>query len=268
MDHTFTKPGKETSFIVRRYLTITPSNNNDILCEKFVPDGSTSLVFNFSGTVTVIDKGEKITVPPFFITSPIKRTLIIEANPAPQTIVAICKASVFSRYFRIKNNRYTESPFFSAHNIIPVTLYESMSKCDSPEDRIKLFEEFIQQKNSVGYQPDEIDKVYDQIMELTDFTRLNTLMANLELNPRSFRRKFLERVGVNAKMLSRLVRINYLWNCFLTDNETDFQNMVFDGKYFDQPHLINDFKKIIGESPKSFFKRNQSDMQIISGKNI
>ena len=143
-----------------------------------------------------------------------------------------------------------------------------MSKCDSPEDRIKLFEEFIQQKTSVGYQPDEIDKVYDQIMELTDFTRLNTLMANLELNPRSFRRKFLERVGVNAKMLSRLVRINYLWNCFLTDNETDFQNMVFDGKYFDQPHLINDFKKIIGESPKSFFKRNQSDMQIISGKNI
>jgi AraC-like DNA-binding protein len=45
----------------------------------------------------------------------------------------------------------------------------------------------------------------------------------------------------------------------------DYQSVVFMANFHDQAHLINDFKKIIGETPKAFFSRNLDNVRVISG---
>ena len=64
----------------------------------------------------------------------------------------------------------------------------------------------------------------------------------------------------------RIVRFNYLWDKIRTEHVLDYQDLVFDGHFFDQSHFIKDFKDIIGETPSYFFKRNLQHLQIISGK--
>lgn len=73
-------------------------------------------------------------------------------------------------------------------------------------------------------------------------------------------------MGLNAKSLARIVRVNYLWSNIINHQAVDFQKMVFEGDYFDQAHLIHDFKQIVGETPSYFFKRNLDNVKIISGK--
>jgi hypothetical protein len=42
--------------------------------------------------------------------------------------------------------------------------------------------------------------------------------------------------------------------------------MVYDGNYYDQAHLIHDFKAVIGEAPFHFFKKEQDKVVFLSGK--
>ena len=64
----------------------------------------------------------------------------------------------------------------------------------------------------------------------------------------------------------RIVRLNYLWTKIKYDSAVDYQDLVFNGNYFDQSHFINDFKYIVGETPNQFFNRNLEIVEYFSGK--
>ncbi|MCF8359432.1 MAG: helix-turn-helix domain-containing protein [Prolixibacteraceae bacterium] len=259
-------PNKELSFLIRRFLLIEPEDGQNSLTDKFIPDGCVSLAFNFGGKVSIFDDNKRILLPGYFIVVPVSRTIFVEVNHIPETLVAVCNASVFSRFFGIKFTNFYGGLFPKAENVIPRQVYNAMGCMQNHSERIPMLEHFLLKLTSQKYFPDEIDRVYDQIMNCYGVENVNRLLENLNFNPRSFRRKFQCRVGISAKALSRIVRVNYLWNCYLTNNKADFQEMVYSGGYHDQAHLINDFKKIIGETPAKFFKRDQHSLRIISGK--
>jgi methylphosphotriester-DNA--protein-cysteine methyltransferase len=141
-----------------------------------------------------------------------------------------------------------------------------IGEAQTSSGRIKLFEKFLSTEFNHSYHPDYIDKIYNDIIASKGEKQVNKILENSEISPRSFRRLFLSRTGINAKNLSRIVKVNYLWDCYLKGNKNDFQNMVYTMNYHDQAHLINDFKKITGESPNRFFKRANSNSALLSAK--
>ena len=74
---------------------------------------------------------------------------------------------------------------------------------------------------------------------------------------KQLRRAFLERVGVGPKALARIARINYAARLIGTANRTHADVAVRAG-YFDQPHLIRDFREMCGVTPLQY-ARNMSD---------
>lgn len=86
------------------------------------------------------------------------------------------------------------------------------------------------------------------------------------MSPSSLQRKFARRVGISPKGLMRITRLNYLWDRIRHGCAVDFQDMVFEGKYFDQAHFIKDFKSLTGEAPGHFFARNLEATRMLSGK--
>ena len=76
----------------------------------------------------------------------------------------------------------------------------------------------------------------------------------------------LKEAGITPKKLLRLVRFDYLWTKINNEKTIDYQDLVFDGNYFDQAHFINDFKSITGETPSYFFNRNLQITKMFSGR--
>ena len=64
----------------------------------------------------------------------------------------------------------------------------------------------------------------------------------------------------------RIVLLDYLWTKIKDENAIDYQDLVFDGNYSDQSHIIKDFKSNIGETPGYFFNRKLQIAKILSGK--
>lgn len=103
-----------------------------------------------------------------------------------------------------------------------------------------------------------IESTLDIIKATNGRLTIKELSANEYISERHLNRLFNEYIGINAKMFSRLVRVNHSINIF---KKIDYKNCLNTAQilgYFDQSHFIRDFKQICGVSPNLFF-RNMSD---------
>lgn len=266
-EYNFLAPSSRFAFLVRNYISIWQPAGGPPLFDKYIPDGSATLVFNFEGEVRCFFCQEGNALPPFFLIAPLTQTVGIEVNPPCRSLVIVCNSSQFSRFFNLRFDQLADEPYHPASFLGGDALWQKMKEAGSPEKQICVFEEFIQSRLGADeYTSDKIDQIYDYIVSEAGEANLDLLQKKIGISPRTFRRQFLARTGMNAKTLCRIMRFQRLWDNFLTTGSTDMQEMVFTGHFYDQPHLIRDFKKLVGELPGEFFKRDQEAIRIISGK--
>lgn len=269
MKTAFCTPSENCSFLVERYLFIKSESRDEFYSDKYIPEGTTAFVFNFAGEASVFDGDKKYSLPKFFQVTPLTRSLKVEMKAPFDSMIVIFRTSVFSRLFGIDLNLVGEKPFqefkiFDSGNYI-----EKVGHIEETELRIREFEFLLNKEFKLyEYREDQIDIIYNEIINCGGTKSLNEILSDNIISQRTFRRRFQKRVGINAKTLSRIVRVNYIWNMVNSKSETDFQNIIFNCRYFDQAHFIKDFKNIVGETPRNFFNRNLKLVEVISGKDF
>ena len=234
------------------------------LTEKFIPRQYISIVFNFRNLPLILDK-LPIQLEPFFVGPIIPQAIKLKFQGNMDTFIVACKPTVFSRHFNI-NLSPREKRSVNLPHAIFYPLWKSMSDLSSTEERINFFTNFINTFHEASYCPDAVDDLYNKIIEMGTTTPLKEIMQDCCATERSLQRNFIRRTGVSPKTMMRIVRLNNLWDKIKNENAIDYQDLVFDGHYFDQSHFINDFKAIIGETPNQFFKRNLNIVKMFSGK--
>lgn len=258
--------GEKSSYLVRRYIFLDSDADTGCYIDKHIPEGSCTLIFNFKGEVNMslyCSPDQKL--PNYFLVLPYLGFVNVKAALPIDTFGVACKASVFSAFFGITFDDSETQSYRMIEDVIPQELYEQLKGACSHEMRIKIFEDFLSAKKKSEYAPDQIDLAYEYIYSSNGLVHINELISKLNLNSRSFRRNFFQRVGVSAKSLCRIVRANQVLNTLKESSEIDFQSVVYSGKYFDQPHFVNDFRKFIGESPGTFFSRDLQIVKVFSG---
>jgi hypothetical protein len=267
MNSFFLNPNDACAFLIVRFLYLESREAGEIVEDQFIPDGYMAFVFNFKGRVLVSDRFGTHHTPPCFMVVPRMESLVVKTNPPMDTMVVVCRSTVLTRLLQIDLSKNRSSLYIDSVNCLPKKFFAELKHAQSREKRKELFEAFVLSRLQQDvYQSDAIDNIYQRIMASKGENRVNELLCLLDQNPRSFRRRFIARAGVSAKVLSRIVRINFLWDCYLKGNKADFSSMVYDGNYYDQAHLIHDFKAVIGEAPFHFFKKEQDKVVFLSGK--
>ncbi len=76
--------------------------------------------------------------------------------------------------------------------------------------------------------------------------------ANMSL--KTFERKFLQQIGLSPKLFARMVRFNKVIGLKMQNPEKDWTSITYDLGYYDQMHLIRDFKEFANDTPSNFFK--------------
>lgn len=95
-----------------------------------------------------------------------------------------------------------------------------------------------------------IDHVIPDIIKQGGMVKIDSLVKNAHMSSRQFERAFKNRMGVSPKFYSRLVRFGSAW--LLKENNPNFSwtKVAYDCNYFDQMHLIRDFKEFANTNPK------------------
>lgn len=101
---------------------------------------------------------------------------------------------------------------------------------------------------------DEISKLIEIILKDRELTQVDDLLTGSELSKRSLQRIFQTEVGLSIKDIIRIARFNRTIRELNGSSIESFTQFALESGYFDQPHMVNDFKKLVSESPKIFRK--------------
>ncbi|WP_434046699.1 MULTISPECIES: helix-turn-helix domain-containing protein [Sorangium] len=86
-----------------------------------------------------------------------------------------------------------------------------------------------------------------------DEVRVESVAERLGVTARHLRRAFTESVGIGPKEFARIVRLQRAVRMAATSK--DWARIAADAGYYDQAHLIADFRELVGLTPGAFLKR-------------
>ena len=80
--------------------------------------------------------------------------------------------------------------------------------------------------------------------------KIDSLVKQANLSNRQFERAFKDRMGVSPKFFSRLVRFGKAWLLKENNPGLTWTQVAHECNYFDQMHLIRDFKEFAKTNPR------------------
>ncbi len=89
----------------------------------------------------------------------------------------------------------------------------------------------------------------DKVIVSNGSIRIPELCSNIAVSEKTLERLFRERMGISPKTFISLTRYQMLWQEIAFRKTFDIMDAVLKYGYYDQPHLINDFKKRHGTTP-------------------
>ena len=260
----FYPPPPAFAFLVRQFQTIKLASGI-AFTDKFIPRPDAALVFHFKATPRIIAP-VAMALPSFFLAPVVPKSLQLTSREDLDSLIVCCNASVLSRVLDIE---MPPRPYFG----VPLDpdrfqpLWEKLAQAGSDRKCMEIFESWVlAHVGPENRKPDHIDDAYLRIVNGSVKTPLSAVVAISRMSASSLQRKFAKRVGVSPKALMRLTRLNYIWERIRFNRAVDYQDLVFEGHYFDQAHFIKDFKSLTGETPGRFFTRNQNAAAMFSGR--
>jgi AraC-like DNA-binding protein len=97
-------------------------------------------------------------------------------------------------------------------------------------------------------------ELVDRILRDPDVRRVADLAQRTGMGQRSLQRLFSEYVGISPKWVILRYRLHELIERFNSGAHLDWSQLAGDLGYFDQAHLINDFKSVVGYTPTEYRK--------------
>jgi AraC-like DNA-binding protein len=136
-------------------------------------------------------------------------------------------------------------------------LEDELLEASSIQEKITISERFLMaqiHKNEKKYQYDRIRNVVNQINQSKGIVKIEDLADASFLSRKQFERTFVDFIGTTPKQFLKIVRFQNAIHEKSKNPQLSLTELALHCGYFDQAHMINDFKMLSGITPKNYFK--------------
>jgi len=129
-------------------------------------------------------------------------------------------------------------------------LWEQLYTCGDINSMKEIFENFFSgfaKEHSI--RTDSLDHIVSRMDKTNGMIRVSQICNIYNITPRSLERHFMEEIGVPAKELLQIFRINKAIRMLAEEPYANLSGISYLSGYFDQSHFIKDIRKITGISP-------------------
>ena len=127
--------------------------------------------------------------------------------------------------------------------------HERLAECRSFYERVSVANDFLIRRIQLQRVQDGISVAAHQILATAGGGQIAAMAERAGLSERQFRRKFLERVGVNPKLFARITRFEAALNWMARSSSGSWTEVAHRFGYYDQMHMVHECAQFTGETP-------------------
>jgi AraC-like DNA-binding protein len=146
----------------------------------------------------------------------------------------------------VTNKEFNSCEFFG-RDIAFVT--EQLAEAATYVEMVTIVETFLLKKIHLLKQRLPIDGALPHIIKQGGLINIDKVASLACLSTRQLERVFQERIGLTPKFFARVVRFVKAWTIRENDPKISWTKIAYECGYFDQMHLIKDFKEFTGTTP-------------------
>ena len=138
-------------------------------------------------------------------------------------------------------------------------LEDELSSAETFKKKIEIAESFLLaqiKKNEKKYKFERIRHAVNLINQSKGIIEIEDLASDIFLSRKQFERTFSDFIGTSPKQFLKIVRFQNAIYEKSKNSELNLTEIAHKCGYFDQPHMINDFKTLSGITPKNYFENN------------
>ena len=129
-------------------------------------------------------------------------------------------------------------------------LLEQLKNTTGWKQMVAVVETFLLKKLSRHKQAEPFDRAISALLLHNGNLPIDDVAATACLSLKQFERKCKERIGLPPKLFARLIRFSNAYRIRETNPQLNWSTICYESGYFDQMHLIRDFKEFAGVTPK------------------
>jgi AraC-like DNA-binding protein len=157
----------------------------------------------------------------------------------------------FNRLFGVKMTELRDQHFDARDVLGDVISPLEQELAESPTfaGRVRIAETFLRGLLGEARPLDLVAIVANDMFAKSRTTAVAEMAVRSVLTARQFERRFLEQVGVAPKLYARIVRFNAALDRKLASATTTWTDVAHEFSYYDQAHLVRDFRAFGGVTP-------------------
>lgn len=164
-------------------------------------------------------------------------------------------SSIFKTPAAVIMNKFYDAQDLFNHEI--KELHEQLYEARDMEEMVGRAEKFLEDKlssNKSHWKSQCLRRASDSLLSQPHAYTMEQLAFHSNMTLKTFERKFTDQVGLPPKLYSRIRRFNYALELKMYRPQLNWMDVCVQSGYYDQMHLIKDFKAFTGQTPSAFFK--------------
>ena len=222
--------------------------------QVIVPDGRLEIILHLANPFSRIDAEQRAHVQAATLlsgqlTAPIR----LCANGTTDIVGIRFRTAAASAVLRVPLAELTDR-VESLNDAVPglaQSLFAAAARSLTPESRVDALARAL--TRFVHGIPDPLATAVVQSIESTPSLRLRLIADHYGVTPRTLERRLREHAGLPPNVLRRLLRFRRAFRMLDQAPAGTWAQVAARAGYFDQAHLIRDFRQFAGAAPSEFF---------------
>lgn len=250
-------PSPEYRDVVERFWSVEDEGSSDAPVEPILPDGCPEVVFNLADRFErILPIGGAETQASVIVSGQIRSRLLIRPKGRVNLFGVRFQPYAAATFLGVGMSSLTDHivPLDSVLGQFATDIESCVAEASTVEERIAVIETAILSRKIDG-NPTIAAAVTELITRSGGRMPVKLLAAKTGIGERRLERIFDKFVGVSPKVFSRIVRFQALVRKIENAEAIDLLDTALGFGYFDQSHMIHEFKEFAGTSPIAYFEQ-------------
>lgn len=223
--------------------------------ETIVPDGCMELIVHLGDRFSAVVNGATELQPRAFLVGQMNRYLTLVPPAAVETLGVRFRPAGAHSFFPLPMSDLVGDifPIEALWGGRAESFLDALQTAKSRADRLRIVQETlvarIDPRVDVSLQP-----LIEWILRRRGRVEVGSLPDLTGGSGRTLERRFLRQVGLSPKTFCRIIRVQGIFE-MLRSEAPRWAEIAAECRYFDQSHLIREFRQLTGESPTRFLQR-------------